>query len=262
MADVRGSTPLGSTTSRDSPDLRKRGSGEFFVVCGGSGGSARRTSSGDPVEVTVPGSADLLGDVLAPDGARAGAHARTRPVDRALPGELVTDGRMGWSELAQRTRISPATVRRRLRRPTDAEVLTFRCDIAGVHRTVAALPECRPVAAVTGTDNLLATLWCHDIGDIQRRETALCARAPSLAFTGRPEAGPSLPGRQGAGPADQAGNGGGEPLRDTRYTTAAGRASRARPAHGVAGGATRVVFIRRTARERRRSHTPRDAYTS
>ncbi|MFF8843461.1 Lrp/AsnC family transcriptional regulator [Streptomyces sp. NPDC015127] len=106
-------------------------------------------------------------------------------VDRSLLGELVTDGRMGWAELAERNGSSPATVRRRLRRLTDAEVLTFRCgiaaplagrpvpvsflaraparDIATVHRTLAALPECRLVAAVTGPDSLFATLWFQDM---------------------------------------------------------------------------------------------------
>ncbi|MEV0113647.1 hypothetical protein AB0H77_10435 [Streptomyces sp. NPDC050844] len=94
------------------------------------------------------------------------------------------------------------TVRRRLRRLTDAGVLAFRCDLAAppaghpvpvtllgqapardmgaVNRTLAALPECRLVAGVTGPANVLATLWVHDVADIQRRETALCARLPAL----------------------------------------------------------------------------------
>ncbi|MDQ1009651.1 DNA-binding transcriptional ArsR family regulator [Streptomyces sp. V4I23] len=126
------------------------------MVCGGLGGSARRQSSGDPVEVTAP-AAPIWRWTCSPRTARESARTLgLDPVDRALFGELVTDGRMGWSELAQCTSVSPATVRRRLRRPTDAEVLTFRCDIATVHRTLAVLPECRLVAAVTGTDDLFA----------------------------------------------------------------------------------------------------------
>ncbi|MGY1433900.1 hypothetical protein [Streptomyces reniochalinae] len=58
-------------------------------------------------------------------------------------------------------------------------------DLNAVHRTLAALPECRVVAAVTGPDNVLATLWLPGVGDIQRRETALCARLPSLTVTDR-----------------------------------------------------------------------------
>ncbi|MET7536104.1 Lrp/AsnC family transcriptional regulator [Streptomyces sp. NPDC005507] len=213
------------------------------------------------IEVTAPGSSDLLLDVLAPDlpslsrfltreldqlpgivsvsalfatslyveGSRwrlrsldpsqmtalGHATAAQEPargleldhVDRALLGELVRDGRLGLAELAERTDTSPPTVRRRLRRLTDSAVLTFRCDIASalaghpvpvsllgrvpardigtVHRTLAALPECRLVAAVTGPSNIFATLWVHDLGDIQRRETALCARLPTLTVTDR-----------------------------------------------------------------------------
>ncbi|WP_406416131.1 hypothetical protein OH809_40155 [Streptomyces sp. NBC_00873] len=58
-------------------------------------------------------------------------------------------------------------------------------DIGAVHRTLAALPECRLVAAVTGPANIFGTLWVHDLGDIQRRETALCARLPTLMVTDR-----------------------------------------------------------------------------
>ncbi|NWF26833.1 AsnC family protein [Streptomyces sp. PKU-EA00015] len=105
----------------------------------------------------------------------AAGRARTGPalvdpVDRALLGALVTDGRMGWAELAQRTGSSPATVRRRLRRPTDAEVPTFRRDIATVHRTLEALAECRLVAAVTGTDDLFAPIGTGR-GPLIRQET-------------------------------------------------------------------------------------------
>ncbi|MEU6658356.1 Lrp/AsnC family transcriptional regulator [Streptomyces sp. NPDC046821] len=213
------------------------------------------------IEVTAPGTADLLLDVLAPDlpslsrfltqrldrlpGIESvsallatslyveGSRWRLRsldpsqltalgsqtaaqepplglgldPVDRSLLDELVRDGRLGLAELAERTGTSPATVRRRLRRLTDSAVLTFRCDIASalaghpvpvsllgrvpprdigtVHRTLAAQSECRLVAAVTGPANIFATLWVHGPGDIQRRETALCARLPTLTVTDR-----------------------------------------------------------------------------
>ncbi|NLU71008.1 Lrp/AsnC family transcriptional regulator [Streptomyces sp. HNM0574] len=128
-------------------------------------------------------------------------------VDRALTDALVRDGRLGWAELAARTGTSPATARRRLHRLTDSGVLTFRCDVApplaggpvpvsllgqaptgdvaAVHRALAGLPECRLAAAVTGSANVFATLWVHDIADIQRREAALCARLPSFTVTDR-----------------------------------------------------------------------------
>ncbi|WP_328320195.1 Lrp/AsnC family transcriptional regulator [Streptomyces sp. NBC_00388] len=162
-------------------------------------GSRWRLRSLDPAQLTALGSP-----------ASAGEPSRTLTldaVDRALLDELVRDGRLGLADLAERTATSPATVRRRVRRLTDSSVLTFRCDlasapaghpvpvsllgrvpardIAAVHRTLAALPECRLVAAVTGPANIFATLWVHDLGDIQRRETALCARLPSLTVTDR-----------------------------------------------------------------------------
>ncbi|MGW1005255.1 Lrp/AsnC family transcriptional regulator [Streptomyces sp. NPDC002520] len=214
------------------------------------------------VQLTGPGSADLLLDVLAPDlpaltrfvtdrleplpglvsvtclfatslfveGSRwrlrslaptqlsalgatvAGARepaSTVEPdaVDRALLDALVRDGRLGLAVLADQADTSPATVRRRLRRLTDCGALAFRCDmasalsghpvpvsllgrtpardIATAHRTLAALPECRLVAAVTGTSNIFATLWVHDLGDIQRREAALCSRLPTLTVTDR-----------------------------------------------------------------------------
>ncbi|MFE4248082.1 Lrp/AsnC family transcriptional regulator [Streptomyces sp. NPDC056910] len=162
-------------------------------------GSRWRLRSLDPSQMTALGNA-----TAAQEPARG---LELDPVDRALLGELVRDGRLGLAELAERTDTSPPTVRRRLRRLTDSAVLTFRCDIASalaghpvpvsllgrvpardigaVHRTLAALPECRLVAAVTGPANIFATLWVHDLGDIQRRETALCARLPSLTVTDR-----------------------------------------------------------------------------
>ncbi|MGG2464345.1 Lrp/AsnC family transcriptional regulator [Streptomyces sp. RGM 3693] len=162
-------------------------------------GSRWRLRSLDPAQLTALGGA-----------AAAWEPARTLaldPVDRSLLDELVRDGRLGLAELAERTATSPATVRRRLRRLTESAVLTFRCDVASalagrpvpvsllgqvpardigtVHRTLAALPECRLVAAVTGPANIFATLWVHDLGDIQRREIALCARLPTLTVTDR-----------------------------------------------------------------------------
>ncbi|MER6975578.1 Lrp/AsnC family transcriptional regulator [Streptomyces carpinensis] len=214
------------------------------------------------VELTAPGTADLLLDVLLPDvaslthslterlaglpevsaveclfatslyteGSRwrlhsldtaqlsalglpgagvreAGSSPELDGLDRALLDALVHDGRLGLAALAERTGSSAATVRRRVHRLTDSGMIVFRCDMAPhltglpvsvtfrgrapsrdlntLHRTLATLPECRLIAAVTGTTNILATFWLRDIGDIQRREAAMCARLPSLAITDR-----------------------------------------------------------------------------
>jgi DNA-binding Lrp family transcriptional regulator len=128
-------------------------------------------------------------------------------LDRVLLAELAADGRLELAELAQRAGTSAATVRRRLNRLTGSHLMTFRCDMAppltglpvavtfrgrlpardvnALHRALAALPECRLLAAVTGTDNVLATFWLRDIAEIQRRETSLCTRLPTLTVTDR-----------------------------------------------------------------------------
>ncbi|WP_407555164.1 Lrp/AsnC family transcriptional regulator [Streptomyces sp. Pv4-95] len=162
-------------------------------------GSRWRLRSLDPAQLTA-----LAGSAAAREPVRT---LTLDAVDRALVDELVRDGRLGLAELATRTATSPATVRRRLRRLEDSAILTFRCDVATalaghpvpvsllgqvpardigtIHRAFAALPDCRLVAAVTGPANIFATLWVHDLGDIQRRETALCARLPTLTVTDR-----------------------------------------------------------------------------
>lgn len=163
-------------------------------------GSRWRLRSLDPAQLTALGNS----------ASAARGPVRTLEldgVDRSLLDQLVRDGRLGWAELAQRADTSPATVRRRLNRLLDSGIVTFRCDVASplagrpvpvsllarapardipnIHRTLAALPECRLVAGVTGPANVFATFWVHDIGDIQRRETALCTRLPTLTVTDR-----------------------------------------------------------------------------
>ncbi|WP_237518878.1 Lrp/AsnC family transcriptional regulator [Streptomyces sp. SID5910] len=215
------------------------------------------------VELTAPGAADLLLDVLAPDlaalhrfvgerlarlpgvtrveclfatslytegsrwrlgsldsaqlselGRPVPADRDTAPpvgaldaIDRELLALLALDGRLTLADLAQRVGTSAATVRRRLGRLTRSGTVAFRCDMApslvglpvavtfrcrapakdvnALHRTLATLPGCRLVAAVTGTTNVLATYWLPDIGAVQQRETVMCERLPSLEIADR-----------------------------------------------------------------------------
>ncbi|MFG2792242.1 Lrp/AsnC family transcriptional regulator [Streptomyces sp. NPDC048419] len=127
--------------------------------------------------------------------------------DHVLLDALVKDGRTRLAELAELISSSAATVRRRLNRLMASGVVAFRCDVAPtvsglpvavtfrgratasdvnhLHRTLATLPECRLLAAVTGPANVLATYWLRDIGSVQQRETAACAQLPSLDITER-----------------------------------------------------------------------------
>ncbi|MGN5633024.1 Lrp/AsnC family transcriptional regulator [Streptomyces sp. AC154] len=158
-------------------------------------GSRWRLGSLDAVQLSV------LGRTGSADGA-AGSVAEPGTMDRVLLDALVRDGRTRLSVLAGLVDSSAATVRRRLARLTAAGVVAFRCDVAPVvsglpvsvtfrgrasvndvnrlHRTLATLPECRLLAAVTGSANVLATYWLRDIGGVQQRETAACAQLPSL----------------------------------------------------------------------------------
>ena len=144
------------------------------------------------------------------------AHERSKPlpqpvsldaVDHALLDELVRDGRLTWIELARRTGVSTATARRRVTRLSTAGIVAFRCDVAdslagwpipvsltgsaraseldSICRGLAALPECRLVAAVTGRANIFATLWVRTPADAQRLEAAISERVPAMRITDR-----------------------------------------------------------------------------
>lgn len=144
---------------------------------------------------------------LASNRAQPKASPGSARPDHTLLEQLVCDGRMTWLELSQRTGLSTATARRRVDGLTASGLITFRCDLADsmvswpvpvtffaqapaneVHdicRTLAALPETRLVATVTGSANIFTTLWLRNIGDIQRMEIALRNQLPTLAVTQR-----------------------------------------------------------------------------
>lgn len=163
-------------------------------------GSRWRLGSLDAAQLSA------LGRPGAADGA-GGPLGGLNTLDRALLDALVRDGRTRLTELADLTGSSPATARRRLHRLTAGGIVGFRCDMAPavsglpvsvtfrghapandvnrLHRTLATLPECRLLAAVTGGANVLATYWLRDIGSVQQRETAACAQLPTLHITER-----------------------------------------------------------------------------
>ncbi|MEU9519656.1 Lrp/AsnC family transcriptional regulator [Streptomyces sp. NPDC048224] len=163
-------------------------------------GSRWRLGSLDATQLSVlgrPGTADQAG----------GSLGDLNTLDRDLLYALVRDGRTRFTDLADLTGTSAATVRRRLHRLTASGIVGFRCDVAPVvsglpvsvtfrgrapahdvnrlHRTLATLTECRLLAAVTGSDNVLATFWLRDMGAVQQRETAACAQLPALSITER-----------------------------------------------------------------------------
>jgi DNA-binding Lrp family transcriptional regulator len=127
--------------------------------------------------------------------------------DRDLLRALGADARLGHAELARRSGLSETTVRRRLRRMIDGGEVHFRCDLtqrlAGwpvvatfrlavpgpgadtVGRSLAALPETRVCAGLTGTDNLLLSVWLRTPGECAALEDRILRRHPELRVTAR-----------------------------------------------------------------------------
>ncbi|GAA5053000.1 Lrp/AsnC family transcriptional regulator [Streptomyces similanensis] len=122
--------------------------------------------------------------------------------DRRLLLALGADARRGHAELARECGLSETTVRRRLRRMIDGGEIHFRCDLtqrlAGwpvvatfrvavpgpgaetVAKALAGLPETRLCSSVTGTDNLLLSVWLRSAGDCVALEERILRRHPGL----------------------------------------------------------------------------------
>lgn len=141
---------------------------------------------------------------LAP-GRRSGRpQGRTGPheADRSLLLALGADARRSHAELARECGLSETTVRRRLRRMITGGELYFRCDLTqqsagwpvianfrvnvpgpgadAVTRALAALPETRLCASVTGSDNLLLSVWLRSPADCLDLEKRILHRHPEL----------------------------------------------------------------------------------
>ncbi|GGP95673.1 AsnC family transcriptional regulator [Streptomyces roseolilacinus] len=108
--------------------------------------------------------------------------------DRHLLSLLEDDARLPHTTLADRSGLSPSTVRRRLDRLTEAGLLrthvTIDPGLLGLHvdaglwlevppahlhtagQALAAHPYTHAVAATTGPANLIAAVYCRDLGDL------------------------------------------------------------------------------------------------
>ncbi|MQY27864.1 Lrp/AsnC family transcriptional regulator [Nocardia aurantia] len=144
---------------------------------------------------------------------RAGATAAPpRPLridgtDERLYRLLHQDGRMPFTELAERAGISDATARRRVTRLLASRQLRLRCDVAqpitgtpitAIVRAIvpaahlatagpalAALPQVRLCCALTGPDNLLLMAWLPALSALPVLEAELAEHAPGLVVTDR-----------------------------------------------------------------------------
>jgi DNA-binding Lrp family transcriptional regulator len=136
-------------------------------------------------------------------GPRTGPHES----DRRLLLALGVDARRGHAELARVCDLTETTVRRRLRRMIAGGEVYFRCDLTqhlagwpviatfritvpgpgteATARALAGLPETRLCSSVTGSDNLLLSVWLRSPGDCEALEERMLRRHPGLRISER-----------------------------------------------------------------------------
>lgn len=156
--------------------------------------------------------------VQALDGGQEATLAPYRPTPRPLGRQpdaadlqliaaLAADGRRSAVELAAACGLSPPTVRRRLANLIAERVLSIRCEVAhalagwpvtanvwarAAPRTLAALadaldtfPQVRVCCEITGTANVIMTVWLRGISELSLFERDLESRVPGLVIVDR-----------------------------------------------------------------------------
>ncbi|BEL09778.1 AsnC family transcriptional regulator [Actinoplanes sichuanensis] len=120
---------------------------------------------------------------------------------------LSDDPRQPAVQLAEKTGLSPTTVRRRLDRLDAERSITYRCEVARyvsgypisvslwcalppaeTQRTVSKLSgmrETRFCATLSGAANLLVVVWLRSVQDIAAFEARLAVQVPELTITDR-----------------------------------------------------------------------------
>ncbi|GAA2991740.1 Lrp/AsnC family transcriptional regulator [Streptomyces drozdowiczii] len=120
---------------------------------------------------------------------------------------LGEDPRRPVAHLAERTGLSPTTVRRRLDRLDADRALAYRCEVARslsgwpvsvsywaavpqsrapqLAKSISQIREIRLCASLTGPHNLLLAAWLRSVDDIGAFESRLTARHPELTVADR-----------------------------------------------------------------------------
>lgn len=141
-----------------------------------------------------------------PAPAFSGRGALT-PADHTLIRALAPDVRQSAAALAERTGLSPATVRRRLARLERDGLIAYRCEVsrslsgwpvsvtfwgsapageaASTTARLAHLRETRMCVSLAGAHNILFSIWLRAIDDLPAFEASLAARVPELSITDR-----------------------------------------------------------------------------
>ncbi|MFI6880314.1 Lrp/AsnC family transcriptional regulator [Streptomyces sp. NPDC050400] len=166
----------------------------------GSGWKVRALGPADRARLAPPGHGAGRTATRCASGSRDG-------IDTALLRALGENGRAGYAELAERVGISASTVRRRLARELRDREILLRCDLAQqaagwpalatyratvphgeLDRTGAALarlPQMRLCTAVTGSCNLLFSVWLRELDGMSGLEAVLADRFPLLRVQDR-----------------------------------------------------------------------------
>ena len=127
--------------------------------------------------------------------------------DEALLLALGANGRKSHTELAQELGVSPSTVRRRLQRMLETDVIRFRCDVASAYtqwpvlvayqgicspsqvdlvgHALASLPEVRVCVGALGSNNILFTVWLRSASSSVALEMKLATHLGMLTITNR-----------------------------------------------------------------------------
>ena len=127
--------------------------------------------------------------------------------DLELMAALATDGRRSAVDLANLTGLSAPTVRRRLTRLMAERILSIRCEVAHAYsawpvtanvwargnsraldtlvESLDAFPQVRVCCEVTGTANMIMTVWLHHISELSQFEHELERRVPGLTVVDR-----------------------------------------------------------------------------
>ncbi|WP_328907907.1 Lrp/AsnC family transcriptional regulator [Streptomyces sp. NBC_00234] len=208
-----------TVAAADLPALGRRVGSDIAVLPGVRSTRTRlgirlyQEGSGWKVRALEPaGRARLTGPhtVAGPAGSKVGRPFPFGPRTDAGPellAALGADGRAGWAELAARSGLSESTVRRRLTHELREREILLRCDLAqqlagwpaiATYRAVvphgeldaiggalARLPQTRLCASVTGSCNLLFSVWLRGLDGITALESLLDERFPRLAVQDR-----------------------------------------------------------------------------
>lgn len=144
-----------------------------------------------------------------PRSPTARPHPPTRwdSVDRAILGALTCDGRMPWSEVANRCGISSKTAQRRYERMQDSGAVQLRChasreladnphlvsyfatvpsaQVEGTCETLRSRADCRLAMGISGRFNLYVQLWLRSLAGISTVEEEIAQTVPHLTIQDR-----------------------------------------------------------------------------